>query len=211
MRILPARTAALLTAAATGLALLGTGLATPASADTPGALTSITSGEIGGYVYDVQWGPGTDDDGKPALCSRSITGHTAFGPPNESVRCVTKDRKKVVAKGRVLDLDGPWTSYAEYEPSNITVFATAPKVQRLKVKITGSPWVTLRTGTSKDLTIDGERMRFFYLVELNDDPGYTTKVKGQRKACKKVRLGNGKTKRRCGWQTVADKRVYLES
>lgn len=210
MRIRPARTTALLTSVATGLALLGAGLATPASADTPGALAPLTSGEIGGYVYDVQMGPGTNDEGKPAVCTVIASGHTAFGPPNEMVRCVAKDRKKLVAKGRVLDLDGIYDSFNDYEALHIDVFATAPKVERLKVKPYGRPWLTIRSSTSKVLSIDGERMRFFYLVEQNDDPEFASKVKGQLKACKKVTLRNGKTKRRCGWKTVADKRVYLE-
>ncbi|WP_110180795.1 hypothetical protein [Nocardioides solisilvae] len=215
MQIRTARTRGL--AGVAGLALLAAGLTGPASADTaadtgadtPATLTTVTSGAIGTYTYDMQYGPGTTDEGKPALCARAVTAHVSMTEPFDSVNCFEKDRSRLVAGRRVLDLGGVYTAHGDEVAMNIDVFATAPRVQRLKVQPHGQPWLTLTSATSRVLTVDGERMRFFYLVELNDAPEHAGEVRGQRKACKKVKLSNGRTKRRCGWRTVADEQVFL--
>ncbi|WP_114423508.1 hypothetical protein [Nocardioides houyundeii] len=207
MRTRAARAIAALATAA----LFGAVGAVPASAE-PSALYPVTSGSLGNFTYDLQYGPGVTDDGKPALCSRTTMHNVTLSfEPLSTTSCHATGGRKLVAKRRVLDLYGFSSGTGEGLFLSGDTFATAPKVQRLVLKAPGTKRKTLPRSKSTVLSIDGEKVRFFYSVELATDSEYATKVLGQRKVCKKVKLKNGKVKRSCGWKTVADKRVFLKS
>ncbi|WP_114423516.1 hypothetical protein [Nocardioides houyundeii] len=207
MRTRAARATAAL--AATAAALFGA--AVPASAE-PSALYPVTAGSLGNFTYDVQYGPGLTDDGKRALCSRTTMHNVTLSfEPLSTTSCHATGGRKLVAKRRVLDLYGFTSGTGEGVLLDVDIFATAPKVQRLVIKAPGTKRETLHRATSTVLTIDGERVRFFYSAELVNDSEYATKALGQRKVCKKVKRNNGHVKKSCGWKTVADKLMFLKS
>lgn len=183
----------------------GLSMVAPAQAEPgPTALYPLTAGTVGNYTYDVQVGPGIGLLDERAFCTHVTMSHVTSTEPSVVDGCRRITRDKLVSGRTILENTGHFLAAGGDPIFTVDFFGTKPRAQRLKLFYDGRPSVTIRKSASRVLTIDGERVRFFYQASVSEDPRKPARAKAQKKSCRKV---DGK--KRCSWRTVADQPYIL--